>query len=245
MTSETVFSLILHGGWLMIPIGLCSIIVLTLAIERAVSLKKLRVGSAKILEDIYSALPSRSQLRKDSIASAAAVCEDSNTIVGNILLVAVRKIHRDEAHAQTFLEEAAAKETHFLKRRLRPFSIVASLAPLMGLLGTIFGMIVCFEQAADADAAARADTLAKGIYKALVTTAAGISVAIPALVSYHYFQGRVDRIVDTFDETATAFLDHYYGDGAVRKKSSSDSKGVPRDEDAMPAVSSEGTIGGG
>jgi len=244
MTSETVFSLILHGGWLMIPIGLCSVIVLTIAIERAASLRKLRVGSAELLEDIYTALPSRARIRKDSVVAATVICEESKTIVGKVLGVAVQKIHRDETHAQTFLEEAAAKEAHLLKRRLRPFSIVASLAPLLGLLGTIFGMIVCFEQAADAEAASRADTLAKGIYKALVTTAAGISVAIPALVIYHYFQGRVDRIVDTLDETATAFLDHYYGGLAVRSNSSSGSKDTTRDADARPAVSSEGTIRG-
>jgi biopolymer transport protein ExbB len=213
---ETVFSLIVQGGWLMIPIGLCSLIVATLANERAVSLRRRRVGSPEMLEEIYRALPSRARRTREAVEAAGAVCEGSGTIVGDVLRAGVEKIHRDEAHAQTVLEEATAKEAHFLKRRLRPFSIVASLAPLLGLLGTIFGMIVCFEQAAGTEAASRADTLARGIYMALVTTAAGLCVAIPALVVYHYFQGRADRIVDTLEEAATEMLEHYYGAPAAR-----------------------------
>jgi biopolymer transport protein ExbB len=208
---ETVLSLTLKGGWLMIPIGLCSVIVLTWAIERAISLRRSRISSPGLLEGIFRILPSRARVLRENIAVALDLCDSSGTFVGRILRTGVEKIHRDEAHAQSFLEEAVAKEVHLLRRHLRPFEICVAVAPLLGLLGTIFGMITCFERSTFADSAARAETLANGIYLALVTTAAGLTVAIPALVIHHYFLGKVDRTQDVMEEAATEFLDHYYG----------------------------------
>ncbi len=214
---ETVFSLTVKGGWLMIPIGICSIIVLTYGIERTISLRKVRIGSPMVLDQIFADIPQRSRLTKESLHAALTRCDADDSILGRVLKPGVEKLHRDEPHVQTFLEESAAKEVHLLKRRLRPFSVSASLAPLLGLLGTIFGMISCFENASAVDAASRAESLARGIYEALVTTAAGLCVAIPAMALFYYFSGRVDRAADLIDETATRFLDHYFGVPAIGK----------------------------
>lgn len=210
---ETVFSLIFRGGWLMVPIGLCSIVVLTVAIERAISLRRSRTHPQGLLASVFDALPTTSSgLRRQM--DAARRLDASRSVLGAILRIGVLKAHRGPALAETFLSEAAAKQIHFLKRRLRPFSVVASLAPLLGLLGTIYGMITCFENAASTDAASRAESLAKGIYGALVTTAAGLTVAIPSIVLYHYFQARVDRLVDEIEESVNDFLEHYFEEGA-------------------------------
>lgn len=212
---ETVFSLAVKGGWLMIPIGVASVVVLTWTIERLVSLRGSRVFSPGLLDRVFDALPARGQAVREDIAKAARLCDEEGTLVARVVRTGIEKIHRDETHAQAFLEESVAKEVHLLRRSLRVFEICASVAPLLGLLGTVFGMISCFERAAVADTASRADTLASGIYMALVTTAAGLCVAIPALLVHHYFLGRTDRIQDALEEAATEFLDRYYGSPAA------------------------------
>lgn len=211
---ETVFSLLVRGGWLMVPIGICSIVVLTVAIERAISLRRRRTNPPGLLETVFDSLPSTARdLRRQR--EVAQNIDAAPSVLGSILRAGILKVHRGPAHTETFLNEAASKQVHLLKRRLRPFYVIGSLAPLLGLLGTVYGMITCFENAASADAASRAESLAKGIYGALVTTAAGLTVAIPSIVLYHYFQGRVDRLVDEFEESVNDFLEHYFEDGAV------------------------------
>jgi biopolymer transport protein ExbB len=195
----------------MIPMGICSVILLTLAIERAISLTKSRVGSKSLLARVTRALPSRLHATRDQVSAAVAECNDDGSLVSKVLKTGLEKIHRDEAHAQAILEEAAGKEMHILKRKLRPFNVIASLAPLLGLLGTISGMITCFEKATEADSGSRVSTLTRGIYEALVATATGLSIAILGLIIYHYFLGKVERVVDLVDEAASEFLDHYYG----------------------------------
>lgn len=217
---ETVFTLTMKGGWMMIPIGICSIIVLTYGIERAISLRRTRIGSPKLLEQIFSALPERAHLTREKLNIALAHCDADASILGRVLRPGVEKLYRDEHHVEEFLKESATKENHILKRGIRPFSICASLAPLLGLLGTVFGMITCFENASAADAAARAESLARGIYEALVTTAAGLCVAIPAMALYYHFFGRGDKIADHIDDTATRFLDHYFGSSAASRPGS-------------------------
>jgi biopolymer transport protein ExbB len=216
---ETVFSLILKGGWLMIPIGLCSIVVLTVGIERAISLRRRRTSPPGLLNALFDELPV-GDLRKDIRKRTAGRLEGTQSMLGTILAAAVLRIHRGFHLTEAFLSEAASKQVHLLKRRLRPFAVVASLAPLLGLLGTVYGMITCFENAASADAASRAESLARGIYAALVTTATGLTVAIPSYVLYHYFVGRVDRIVDEIEESINTFLEHYFAERKPPKAAS-------------------------
>lgn len=206
-SEETVFSLIFKGGWLMVPIGLCSIIILTYTIERTISLRRSRTIPTGLLDELLARLPGEDS-GEEARQEAVGLLDSSRSLLGSLLRPAVQKLDRGAHLVETILAETASKQVHLLKRRIRPFAVVTSLAPLLGLLGTIFGMITCFENAASADAASRAESLAKGIYAALVTTAAGLSVAIPSYVLYHYFLGRVDRIVDELEESATTFVEH-------------------------------------
>ncbi len=221
-SAETVYSLFVKGGVLMYPILLCSLIILTLAIERAVSMRKRRVGTSRLLDQVAGLLVSRQQATPERLRKAAGVCTSETTIVGKLLEHGLVRLHRDEAHVQAAMEEAAAKEMHRLHRRLRPFAVIATLAPLLGLLGTVIGMILCFGEASDAEATERAQKLSDGIYRALVTTAAGLCVAIPSMLLGHYYQGRVDGVIDLLDENATRFLDHYYGGRSLMPEDRSD-----------------------
>ena len=217
---ETVYSLILKGGYRMIPIVICSLVVLTVWIERSISLRKSRIGSPDLLDKIFAAVPSRADDLPDGMSRAAQLCEGSRTIEGRLIAAGMTRLHRDEARFKTHLEELLEKQLHVLKRSLRPLSTSAAVAPLLGLLGTVFGMITCFESATAVDAVSRSETLTKGIYEALVTTAASLCVAVPALVIFHYFQGRVDRIADRLEESASLLVDHYYGDATGRSSAS-------------------------
>lgn len=230
---ETIFTLMVKGGWIMIPIGICSMIVATISVERAITLRKPRVATENLLDEVFTVIPSRAMASEENTNEALELCSDSTRIIDRVIHVGVEKLHREEARAQEFLEEAAAKEAHLLRRKLRPLGIVGTLAPLLGLLGTVYGMIKCFENAVAADTASRTATLASGIYEALVSTAAGMTVAIPAMVLHFYFQGRVDRITDTIDETATEFIDHYYGSSA-RESFKPSSRTAP-EESTKPA----------
>ncbi len=209
-SQETVFTLMMKGGPLMYPIFLCSFVIATAAIERLISLRRSRIGTPDLVDDVEQALPSR--------AAAATTSEEvdvGDTLIGRVLQAGVGRLHRNEEHAEAALEEIVTKEMHLLDRRLRPFSIVANLAPLLGLLGTVLGMILCFGEASAAESTERAQKLSDGIYRALVTTAAGLSVAIPAMVLNYYFKGRGDRVIDSVEEASSRFLEFYYGDDAV------------------------------
>jgi biopolymer transport protein ExbB len=238
---ETVFSLAVKGGWLMIPIGLCSVVVLTWTIERLISLRRSKVLAPDVLDAVFETIPSRAQWSKSSALEAMALCDESDSIVSRVIKVGVEKVHRDEPHAQKFLEEAAAKELHVLKRKLRPFEVCVAVAPLLGLLGTIFGMISSFEKTTMVETAARADTLAGGIYQALVTTAAGLCVAIPALLLHHHFMGRVDRVQDAIEESSSEFLDHYYAGSMSSKQRIASGASDGRAKGSSGGVKTSGT----
>ncbi len=212
--APTVFDLIVSGGPLMYPIFLCSLVVATIAIERWISLRRSRIGGIELVDRVVDELGFDDGFATDTTA-AQEVCRESNTTVGRMLRQGLRRLRRGEAEVETTLEEFGARELDLLKRRLRAFSVVATLAPLLGLLGTVFGLIICFGEASEAGTAERAQRLADGIYHALVTTAAGLTVAIPSMLLHHVFQGRVDRVMDELDAAASHFLDRCFDDDSA------------------------------
>ena len=104
------------------------------------------------------------------------------------------------------IEDAAIREADKMKRSLRGLSIIAAVCPLLGLLGTVYGMIDAFQRTSSSDGAAKTSELASGIYEALVTTATGLTIAIPAMLLYQFLNSRVDGLVDHIDEVDTEFI---------------------------------------
>ena len=208
---ETMFTLIQKGGWIMWPLGICSLAILTFALERLLSLRKVKTTPQGLPQEVYRRLPGQSASRVDREACAEMLGRDGSALAA-VLRAGVLKLNRGPKVVEQFLTEAVSKQFELLKRRLRAFSVVASVAPLIGLLGTIFGMIRCFSEAGAADSTQRTQVLAEGIYAALVTTATGISIAIPAMLLYHGFLGKVDRITDNLEESASELYERYFGD---------------------------------
>jgi len=201
---DTVYDLALAGGWLMVPIALCSIVALAIIVERWMAL-----SSARLLPSSFKA--GLEQALSVSPEKAAEYCESQKAIVARVFAAGLRRWRGSRAEIERAVEDAGAREVTALSRRLRPLVIVVALAPLLGLLGTVFGMIEAFQLMAVNKANGRPDLLAGGIAKALITTAGGLLVAIPAQVAWYWLRGKVDRfaaaIERTFDETLGRRLD--------------------------------------
>ncbi len=200
---ETLISLLQKGGAVMIPLALCSVAALGIGVERLISLRR----SAVVPEDFLPRLMNHLRDAKDGTASAVSYCEDSGTPAGRIFRAGLVHLERgDHVLVEKALEDAGGREVSKLKRSLRWLAIIATISPLLGLLGTVYGMIGAF-QTATAVGMGKAEMLAQGIYEALVTTAAGLTIAIPVLLFYQYLASRIDARIDAIDAMADEFLE--------------------------------------
>jgi biopolymer transport protein ExbB len=195
------FTLLWKGGWVMIPIALASVLALTITIERLLSLRKKRIMPPGFL----SGLRALFQKEKVDAEMSAHYCKQHPCVLGNLIESGLPKIPLGEKPLQQALEDAGAREVDRMKRSLKPLSMIATVAPLLGLLGTVYGMIGAFQAATNAGVG-KSDVLAQGIYEALVTTAAGLTLAIPVIIVYQLLNNRVDAMVDDLDSSAEEFM---------------------------------------
>ncbi len=193
--TQNLWNIIRDGGPLMIPIGICSLITVAFVFERVISLRRERVIPKPFITRFLQQLADGELDREQALA----LCEDSGSPVAQILAPAVRKWGRPAVEVEQAIIDAGERVTNGLRRYLRVLNGVATIAPLLGLLGTVTGMIKAFNSIATSDALGRPELLANGISEALLTTAAGLSVAIPALVFYLLFISRVDRLIIEMD----------------------------------------------
>ncbi len=197
----TLGELILKGGWLMIPIGLASILMLALALERLWALRRGRIIPNAIWEGV------RTKLAAGELDAARDEVSDGRFPVSRMLHSGLEEWDRQFEDVSRALDEAGQREADDLSKGLPALQGIASVAPLLGLLGTVVGMIQAFFTVAkERGAMGNPELLAEGIGQALVTTAAGLSVAIPALVLFYAFRGRTRKIVREFDDVARAML---------------------------------------
>ena len=197
----SLFDLILKGGYVMIPLGLCSVLALAISLERFISLKRDKVLPPDFVSGIKGTLAG-----EKGIEDAMGYCEQRPSPISNVFKAGISRIRHGAESIEKAIEDAGAREVDKLKRSLRPLSVIATVAPLLGLLGTVYGMISAF-QSASAMGVGKADRLATGIYEALVTTAAGLTLAIPVLVVYQVLCSRVDKLVDHMDDEAIDFFE--------------------------------------
>ena len=198
----TIFHLVVQGGLVMIPIGLCSIIALAIIVERIVITRRARV----IPPSFVASLPDRLDDPERVIAAAKA----DGSPVANLVSVIARKHGQPLAVIEKRVEEAGLREIVHLRKRMRVLSALPQVATMLGLLGTIFGMIRTFRAvAASGEALGKTEMLAKGIHEAWVATAAGLAVAIPVMIAYHWLQTRIDGLVADLDATVRDRLDQW------------------------------------
>jgi biopolymer transport protein ExbB len=203
------------GGPLMWPIAGSSIVLLVFVMERLVMLRRARVVPKPFVQKFFEQVKG-GQLGRDG---ALEMCEESGSPVARVFAGAVKKWGRPAVEVEQAVIDAGERVTHELRRYLRLFNGISSVSPLMGLLGTVLGMISSFNAIVIGDSAAKASLLAGGIGQALLTTAGGLFVAIPALIAYMFFQSRVETLVMDIDAHAQQLVDIVSAEGIEREGS--------------------------
>jgi len=200
-----VLELVKAGGWLMVPIIVCSIVVLAIIFERLWVLQKRRVLPNNLVAKVWS-LHKNNQLTNVQVD----VIRESSPL-GRILAAGLlNRMHSREVMKES-IEETGRQVVHELEHYLNTLGTIASISPLLGLLGTVIGMIEVFAAIVGAGVGNPAE-LAGGISKALITTATGLSVAIPAIIAHRYFSGLVERLVVSMEEEALKMIDIMQGE---------------------------------
>src|SRR5258706_10488542 len=190
--TKNLLDVMYEGGPLMYPIGLCSFVLLVFVFERFIALRRGRIIPRPFVKRILEQLREGQLIRE----KALQLCEDNRSPVAVVFAAAVKKWGRTSVEVEQAILDSGERVTNQLRRHLRLFSGISQVSPLLGLLGTVLGMIMSFNAISSSDAMGQRELLAGGIAQALLTTAAGMFVAIPALMAYLYFVGRMDELVN-------------------------------------------------
>jgi biopolymer transport protein ExbB len=189
--------IIRSGGPLMIPIGICSFILVVFVFERLISLRKSRIIPGPFTKRFLE------QLRDGELdrESAIEICEKNNSPTANVFRAGVFKWGRSAVEVEQAVLDEGERTSNRLRKYLRLINGIATVCPLLGLLGTVLGMIQAFDSIATVGATITDPKImiATGISQALLTTAAGMTVAIPALIAYLFFSSRVDKHIMEID----------------------------------------------
>ncbi|MBL8266630.1 MotA/TolQ/ExbB proton channel family protein [Steroidobacter sp.] len=194
------FEIVKAGGIMMGPIILASIVTAAIFLERLWTLQTKRVLPAELTEKVWRWVEQR-QIQDKHIAAL-----QQNSPLGKILAAGLANRNRDRSIIRESIEDTGRHVVHELDRFIGTLGTIASLSPLMGLLGTVFGMIRTFN-AITTSGIGNPAALAGGIAEALITTAAGLTVAIPALLAYKYLRGRVQTLVVQMEKEATKLVE--------------------------------------
>lgn len=211
------FDMIISGGIVMIPILLASVVALALVAERFWSLRESRIAPASLVTQIWQ------WYKSNTLDDQRIEALSNNSPLGRILAAGlVNRRHPREIMKES-IEDTGRQVAHELERFLNTLGTIASIAPLMGLLGTVTGMIQAFA-AISTHGAGNPSVVAIGVAEALITTAAGLCVAIPTLIFYRHFRGKVDALVLKMEDEAMKIVDIIHGDREAAANASTKKK---------------------
>lgn len=188
------------GGWVMFPIVVCSVMAVAIILERLWTLQEKRVLPRDLTREVWDWV-AKNQLNHEHLQNL----HDSSPL-GELLAVGLNNRHRNREIMKERIEDTGRHVVHELERYLNTLGTIAAISPLLGLLGTVVGMVNVFE-AITSQGVGNPAILAGGISEALITTAAGLVVAIPALIGYRYLRGRVDGLVVRMEKEAITLVE--------------------------------------
>ena len=188
------------GGWLMLPIIACSVVAVAIVLERLWALQEKRVLPASVANQVWEWVQN-SQIDVQQIQQV-----HQSSPLGQVLATGLAYRHATRDVLKEVVEDSGRHVVHDLERYLNPLGTIAAISPLLGLLGTVSGMIRSFT-AITSEGVGNPAVLAGGISEALITTAAGLTVAIPSLIAYRYLRGRVDGLVVKIEKESTRFIE--------------------------------------
>ena len=197
--------LIKAGGWLMLPIIACSVVALAIIGERLWMLRLRRVLPNRLVAEVWG------WVRNNELDAGKIQALRAGSPLGRILAAGLINLRHDREIMKEAIEDTGRHVVLELERYLNTLGTIAAITPLLGLLGTVIGMIKVFA-AITTEGVGNPGVLAGGISEALITTAAGLSVAIPSLMFYRYFRGRVDMLVVRMEEEAMKMVEVMQGE---------------------------------
>lgn len=215
---RSLFDMLLDGGPLLWPILLASLVMVVVALERFVSLRRSAVAPGPFVKCLLS------QIREGETRDGALIlCEENSSHIARVFRAGIQRWGKSAVEVEQAILDEGERTANALRRNLRVINGVAQVCPLLGLLGTVWGMMAAFDAIAGDSAMGRPELLAGGIGQALLSTAAGLAVAIPALILYLYFVGRVDLLVMEIDRRGQELVYLISAEG-LKERSSSRSK---------------------
>lgn len=197
------WQLFLKGGPVMWPILLCSIFALAIIIERFLFLHRIKIDTREFLNKLLE------KLKRHQVKEAIQICDGLNSPVAGVLKAGILKFDRPREQIKEAIEEASLYEIPLLEKNLSMLATIAHISPLLGLLGTVTGMVRCFytiQMKASSFNPVSAADLAGGIWEALLTTVFGLLVAIPTFVAYNYLANRVNNIILEMEKASTELV---------------------------------------
>ena len=198
---DTLLDLYLKGGVVMHIITLCSILALAVLFERLVNLRKKKIVSPQFLEEI------RRHWYRREVQEAIAVCKTHDIALSRIVRAGLLRFSQGSREIERAIQDAGRREATLLKKNLGLLAFLASMAPMLGLFGTVLGMIKSFDAIAVHGSGGNVGFVASGIAEALLTTAWGLMVGIPALGLYYYFRRKIELRVLEMEGVCVSFLE--------------------------------------
>ena len=214
--TTSLLEMLIAGGPLLLPIVLASFLMLLVVFERSIALRRRRVIPKPFVKSTLS------QIREGAIDRSEALqrCEENSSHIGRVFTAALRKWGKPAVEVEQAVLDEGERIANELRRYLRVVNGVSTVCPLLGLLGTVWGMMEAFNAIAGSAAMGRPELLAAGISQALLSTAAGLFVAIPALIFYLYFVGRVDSLVMEIDRHGQDLVNLISAEGLAERGNS-------------------------
>lgn len=199
--SLSFLDLMVQGGWTMIPIAILSILALFLVVERFRALSRAKGDPTRLTQTV------RSYVESGDLSGAIGYCSAQDTPASRIIQKGLERVGRPISEIKEAVQEAGRRETYTLEKRMDLLASTAAIAPMLGFLGTVVGMISAFQQLQRYEGLVNPALLAGGIWEALVTTAAGLAVGVAALFAYNLLVNRINRTVNDLETASTDFLD--------------------------------------
>lgn len=198
---ETFLSLALKGGWVMIPILIVSVIAVYIFIERYFAIKKAQNVDINFMNRI------RDYIMDGKIEAAKNLCETTDNPVSHMIQKGISRIGRPLNDVTAAIENVGRLEIYKLEEGLPTLASCAGGAPMLGFFGTVIGMVQSFMQMSSAGNNINVSLLSEGIYTALITTATGLMVGIPAYFAYNMLVARIEKVVNNLEVSTTEFMD--------------------------------------
>ncbi|MCX4192979.1 MotA/TolQ/ExbB proton channel family protein [Methylophaga sp. OBS1] len=193
------------GGWLMIPLFICSVISIAIIAERFWSLQTRRIAPSELVTQIWQ------WLQYNQVDEQRIKALQNNSPLGQILAAGLTNRYSSRDITKESIQDVGRHVTVAMERNLNTLGTIAAISPLIGLLGTVVGMIKVFA-VITAEGVGNPETLAGGISEALITTAAGLVVAIPSLIFYRYYRGKISKLVVGMEEQAMKLIEILHGE---------------------------------